>query len=197
MTQQTVSGCIIAGGLSRRMGGGQKCFLPLAGKTILERIISRLLPQVFELIVNADDAAFAGCGLRVIDDAVADRPGPLAGLLAALEESKSGLVVTVPSDTPFIPGDLVVRLAAEIEGRDCVVALSGGRRHPVCGLWRKELAGSLRRELEGGMRKVEAWTACLSCGSVSWPDIPYDPFFNINTPDDMIRAERIVMDFAL
>ncbi len=188
-----VPGCIIAGGLARRMGGGDKGDIRIGGRSMLAHIISRLEPQVSRLAINAngDPARFEDLGLPIIGDPVAGHPGPLAGLLAALEWADAPWVVTVPSDTPFLPDDLVIRFQQAAAGRQCVIAQSGGRPHPVCGLWSTALAPALRNSIDGGLRKAEQWTLQLDCGFAEWPVQPYDRFFNINTPEDIVEAERI------
>jgi molybdopterin-guanine dinucleotide biosynthesis protein A len=194
-----LSGCIIAGGQARRMGGGDKAQIMIGGQTILSRLIARLQPQVQALAINAngDPARFAANGLPVLGDSMAGFPGPLAGLLTALAWSPSPMLITVAGDTPFIPSDLAKRLSAAVLGKDCAIACSGGRRHPVCGIWKTSLAEPLRRFLDCGERKVEAFTHDINCGIAEWEAQPYDPFFNINTPQDVLLAEKIVQDFIL
>jgi molybdopterin-guanine dinucleotide biosynthesis protein A len=191
------SGCIVAGGQARRMGGGDKGDIIIGGQTILSRLIARLQPQVQALAINAngDPARLEPYGLPVLADTMAGSHGPLAGLLTALAWSPSPLVITVAADTPFIPSDLAERLLAAVKDRDCAIASSGGRRHPVCGIWKSSLALSLRGFLDRGERKVEAFTNEVSCGVVEWEAEPYDPFFNINTPQDLLLAQKIVQDF--
>ena len=193
----TPAGCIIAGGLARRMGGGDKGETLVGGQTVMARIIGRLRPQVSSLAINSngDPARLAKLGLPIISDPLPGQLGPLAGLLAALEWSDAPWVVTVPSDTPFIPADLVMRLSEAAQGRDCAIAQSDGRKHPVCGIWRTSLGPVLRREIEHGMRKVEAWAARLDCGVADWAVQPYDPFFNINRPEDIATAQHIGAEF--
>jgi molybdopterin-guanine dinucleotide biosynthesis protein A len=199
--QQTISGVILAGGLSRRMGGGDKCLRLLAGRPILAHVIERLRPQLSDLALNAngDPERFADFRLPVITDDATDFAGPLAGILAALDWA-AGLataprhVLTVPADTPFLPPDLVARLAGGLTGgADLALASSGGRRHPVVALWPLASREDLRRALrEEGLRKVEAWVSRQNAAVVKFEAADGDPFLNINTPDELAVAERRV-----
>ncbi len=196
-------GAILAGGLARRLGGGDKVLRTVGGQTVLNRLIDRLRPQVTRLILNANDdpRRFEGLGLPIVADSLPDHPGPLAGVLAALEAIAAlpapgiGWVVTVPGDAPFIPRDLVQRLHAERQ-RDGAVfacAASQGRTHPVAALWPVSLRKELRHAVVvDGIRKVDGFTRRHRCSVVHWPAEPVDPFFNVNTPDDLIEADRIV-----
>jgi molybdopterin-guanine dinucleotide biosynthesis protein A len=193
---------ILAGGLAQRIGGGDKPMREIGGQTILNRVIARLAPQSCGLILNAngDPARFAAFGLPVVADSVADFPGPLAGILAALDwaaEQRSGIqwIVSAPGDCPFLPRDLVARLhgARDEQDAELAVAVSGKRAHPVIGLWNVTLRDELRQALTSdGIRKVGRWTARYRLAAVSWPTAPFDPFFNINTTDDLAEAERLV-----
>jgi molybdopterin-guanine dinucleotide biosynthesis protein A len=191
------AGVILAGGLSRRMGGGDKPLLPLAGRPLLAHVIERLRPQVGALAVNANGNAtrFAPFGLEVVADDAADFAGPLAGILAAMNWARrlhpaAAAVLTVPADTPFLPRDLAARLKA---AGAPALARSGGRIHPVVGLWPLRLRDDLQRALRvEGIRKVEAWTARLDPVLVDFEAGAIDPFFNINTPEDLIRAEALL-----
>lgn len=194
-------GVVLAGGLARRMGGGDKARLRIGGRTIIERVLARLKPQCAALILNAngDPARFADTGLAVVPDSVPDFAGPLAGILAGLdwaarEATDVADIVTVPGDCPFLPEDLVARLSAARtrEAAPLACARSGEWRHPVVGLWPVALRGDLRHALVAeGLRKIEAWTARHGVAVADWPAVPVDPFFNINTPDDAAEAERI------
>ena len=186
----------LAGGLARRMGGGDKALLRLGGRNLLDRAIARIRPQVAAMVLNAngDPARFAAAGLPVVGDPVPDFPGPLAGILAGLRYAAAfhpelSHVVSVPSDTPFLPDDLVSRLqaAAPLAG-----ACSGGRTHPVIGLWPVALADDLEAALRAGDRKIDRWTARHGVTEVSFAHAAVDPFFNINTPDDLAAAERLL-----
>jgi molybdopterin-guanine dinucleotide biosynthesis protein A len=198
-------GVVLAGGLARRLGGGDKAGIVVGGATMLERVLARLAPQCRGLILNAngDPARFAATGLAVVADGVPDYPGPLAGILAGLDWAASDApdlawVVTVPSDCPFLPRDLVGRLhQARIEaGTPVACAQSGGRRHPVVALWPVELRKKLRHALvHDNVRKVEEWAARCGVGVADWPDAPVDPFFNVNTPDDVATANRMAAKF--
>ena len=194
-------GVVLAGGLARRMGGGDKARLRIGGRTIIERVLARLRPQCAALILNAngDPARFADTGLAVIPDSVPDFAGPLAGILAGLdwaatEATDVADIVSVPGDCPFLPDDLVARLSAARtrEAAPLACARSGEWRHPVVGLWPVALRGDLRQALVAeGMRKIEAWTARHGVAVADWPAAPVDPFFNINTPEDAAEAKRI------
>ncbi len=201
MTHPPTLGVVLAGGLARRMGGGDKAHLRIGGATILERVIARLAPQCSRLILNAngDPARFAASGLAVVADSVPDYAGPLAGILAGLDWAVDhapdlAWVVSVPGDCPFLPRDLVPRLhRARIEaGAQLASARSGERRHPVVALWPPALRADLRRALMSeGARKVDEWTARYAVGIAAWPAAPIDPFFNVNTPDELAKAEAL------
>ena len=196
-----IPGVLLAGGLARRMGGGDKPMRSIAGKTILERVIARLKPQCAGLILNAngDPARFAGFGLPVIADTVADFPGPLAGILAALDwmaEHRPEVkhVLSAAADCPFLPRDLVARLTAAraTEAAELAVAASGGQSHPVIGLWKVALREELRHALTvESIRRIDRFTARYRLATVSWPTSPVDPFFNANTAEDLAEAERL------
>ncbi len=198
-------GVVLAGGLARRMGGGDKAGILIGGATILGRVLARLKPQCEELIINAngDPARFAATGLAVAADGVPDYPGPLAGILAgldwaALNAPDVAWVVSVPSDCPFLPRDLVARLhQARIEaGTPLACAELGGRRHPVVALWPVAQREKLRHALVSeNVRKVEEWAARCGVGFADWPDAPVDPFFNVNTPADVATANCIAAQF--
>lgn len=194
VTGSEIAGVILAGGRATRMGGGDKGLLPLAGRPMLAHVIARLAPQVGALALNAngDPSRFAGFGLPVLADPVPDHPGPLAGVLAGMDWAAGlgfGLIVTVSADTPFLPPDLVARLVpgpfALAASPDTTGAL---RRHPTLGLWPVALREELRRALVSGERKVGRWAAEHGARSVPFPEAP-DPFFNINTPEDLRIAE--------
>lgn len=191
-------GLILAGGLSRRMGGGDKALRLLGGEAILARIVRRIGPQVSTLLLNANGPAERfGLDLPVVPDSLPDTPGPLAGILAGLEHVAAAFpaaryLLTVPADCPFLPADLAARLTEAAEKVGAAYAASGGRTHPVVGLWPAEACGELRRLLADGERRVDRWTEHLSAVAVEWPAAPFDPFFNVNTPDDLAEAERLV-----
>ena len=202
-------GVILAGGQATRMGGGDKALLPLGEETILDHVIDRLTPQVAGLALNAngDPARFASYGLPVLPDSVAGHPGPLAGVLAGLDWAAghgAGTIVTVAADTPFFPCDLVPRLlhAAEGMAQPLVLAATprgegGGTRsmtaglirHPTFGLWPVGLRDDLRAVLHDGLRKVVLWTERHDGREAVFDDAG-DPFFNVNTPEDLAEARR-------
>ena len=196
-----VSGVVLAGGLARRIGGGDKPLCKIGGHTILSRVIARLEPQCERLFLsaNGDPMRFASFGLPVIADGVKQHPGPLAGILAGLDWAaahwpNTQWILSVPGDCPFLPRDLVVRLrqAVSAEDAELAVAASQGRSHPVIGLWKVALRDALREALVvEGLRKVQVWTERYRVATVAWPDEPLDPFFNVNTVEDLAEAERL------
>lgn len=198
-----VVGLLLAGGQSRRMGGGDKALRLLGGILLLERVIQRLRPQVETLVLNAngDPARFARFALPVVPDSVEGFAGPLAGVLAGLDWTKSHrpdcpYVVSVATDAPFLPADLVARLTEGLkEARaDLACAASGGRAHPVFGLWPVRLREDLRRAVvEEGIRKVDQWTARHGLVTVPFADHPIDPFFNANRPEDFDAAAALLL----
>ena len=199
-------GLVLAGGLARRMGGGDKALIRIGGKTILERVLERLRPACKAIVLNAngDPARFAPFGLPVIPDSVPDFAGPLAGILAGLDWAAahapdSPWIMSAPGDCPFLPWDMVARLhqARQDAKLPLACARSGDWRHPVVGLWPVALREDLRVALlKDGLRKIEVWTARHGIAIADWPAEPVDPFFNVNTPEDAAAAERIAMQNA-
>lgn len=195
-------GIVLAGGLSRRMGGGDKGLRTVGGLSLLARVVGAIQPQCGGLVLNAngDTVQFQGFDVPVVADDVPGFKGPLAGILAGLDwiaahDPQSGYALSVPSDTPFLPSDLVARLQhARAEKRaEIACARSGGRTHPVVALWPVAIRKDLRLALVGGdLRKVERFTQNYRCVSVDWPIEPYDPFFNVNGPADLAEAEAIL-----
>jgi len=193
-------GAILAGGLARRMGGADKARIRIGGATILERVLARLRPQCARLVLNANDAGrFVDAGLLVVADSVPDFPGPLAGILAALDLAAAqtpeiAWLLSAPSDCPFLPRDLVARLhrARRDSGTMIACAASSGRRHPVIALWPVALRDDLRKVLaREGTRSVGEWSARYTLAVAEWQTVPVDPFFNVNTPDDVAEAARL------
>ncbi len=192
-------GVILAGGLSRRMGGNDKALVPLAGRTLLEHAIERIAPQCESVILNAngDPSRFGRMPIPVVPDSLPDHPGPLGGVLAALEWSaihrpNIAWIVSAPADTPFIPRDLVLKLheAQQESLKPIACAASGSQTHFAVGLWPISLRHDLRYSLvEKGMRSIRDWLNLHEHAEVSWPVAPIDPFFNINTPEDLGHAE--------
>ena len=195
---------VLAGGAARRLGGGDKGLIELGGRPILERLLERLAPQVGAILLNADgDAArFADFRLPLIADPLPGRLGPLAGLLAGLSwaehRAPDALVLSVPTDLPFLPRDLVPGLrAAMIEkAAPAAIAASAGRRHPTIGLWSVGLAPALRTALvDEGLRKAGLWAERVGAAIATWPAEPFDPFLNVNTPTDLGRAAEVVATY--
>jgi molybdopterin-guanine dinucleotide biosynthesis protein A len=195
-------GVLLAGGLARRMGGGDKPMREIGGRSILARVIARLEPQCDGLILsaNGDPARFASFGLPVIPDTIENSPGPLAGILAALDWTAAhrpdvAWILSAAGDCPFLPRDLVARLRRARAEQDAqlVVAASNGQSHHVIGLWSVALREELRHaQVVENIRSVQRWTARYRLATVSWPVEPLDPFFNANTPDDIAAAEKLV-----
>ena len=196
-----IVGVVLAGGLARRMGGGDKCLKRVGGKAILDHVIERLTPQVGPIVLNAngDPARFAAHRLPVAADVVPGFAGPLAGVLTGMEWAAAnapvcGWIVTVAGDAPFVPADLVARLVAAVESQQAEMACvtSNGRDNPVTGLWPVRLAADLRRAVvEDGIHKVDTWTARYRLARADFAAEPFDPFFNVNTPDDLAMAEAL------
>jgi molybdenum cofactor guanylyltransferase len=196
----SVPGVVLAGGLARRMGGGDKPMREIGGRTILARVIARLAPQCACLLLNAngDPLRFASFGLPVVSDGLEHYPGPLAGILAGLDwaaihRPEAQWVLSAPGDCPFLPRDLVARLrqAMQAEGAELAVAASQGRSNPVIGLWSVASREALRHALVvEGLRKVGDWSARYRVATANWPAEPFDPFFNANTAEDLAAAER-------
>jgi molybdopterin-guanine dinucleotide biosynthesis protein A len=199
---QDVVGVLLAGGLSQRMGGGDKCLRPLGGRPILAHVIERLRPQARSLTLNAngDASRFAAFGLPVAPDSIPDFAGPLAGVLAGMDWAAVHVpdcswIVTVPTDSPFLPRDLVARLIAEkdIDQADMTCAMSAGQRYPVVGLWPVRLRGELRRAItEQDLHKVDAWSARYRLAIAEFSASAVDPFFNANDPAQLEEAERLL-----
>ena len=201
-----VIGVLLAGGLSRRMGGGDKCLRDLAGRPMLQHVIDRFGPQVAGLVINAngDPARFARFGLPIVADTIGGFAGPLAGVLAGMRwavgnRPAARWVATVSTDAPFLPLDLVSQLLATIEGRPAAIALaaSNGEVQPVIGLWPVALADDLEAALAAGVRKVLEWTDRHGTVVVDFPFLRFhgrqiDPFFNANTPEELDEARALI-----
>jgi len=197
-----VTGVILAGGQSRRFGGGDKFLKELNGISLIDRIVNRVRPQTDDLIINSNSNAvlFEKQNLPVIPDSIQGYAGPLAGVLAGMEwvlknKSECCWIVTFPSDAPFIPLNCVAKMKAhaEKEKANIVCSASGDRTHPVCALWRVDLANDLRKAmLNEEIRKIDLWTARHRLSVVEFSNQPYDPFFNINRAGDLESAEKIL-----
>ncbi|WP_020177171.1 molybdenum cofactor guanylyltransferase MobA [Methyloferula stellata] len=201
---EPVFGILLAGGLARRMGGGDKGLKVLGGETILSRIIRAVAPQCAGLVLNAngDVARLADLGFPIVPDDVPDFAGPLAGILAGLDwiaehHPECTCAVSVPTDTPFLPADLVVRLLeARSEAKaDIAIATSGGSTHPVVALWPVAIRQDLRKALvDEHIHKMGFFIDRHKVAHADWPVEPYDPFFNANEPEDIAQAEKILAE---
>ena len=199
-SQNGVVGVLLAGGLARRMGGGDKSLRKLGGRTLLRRVAERLGPQVQTMVLNAngDPGRFSAYEMPVVADVVGGHVGPLAGVLTGMEWASEhapdcSWIVTAPTDAPFFPTDLVLRLLTAVAGADLACAASNGRTHPVVGLWPVDLREPLRVALEvEAVRKVDVWTARYRLATASFDGEPVDPFFNANTTEDLVEAERLL-----
>ncbi len=200
---ENVVGIVLAGGRSSRMGGRDKCLEPLVGKPMVAHVIARLRPQVSDIVISANTDGYAGFGFPVIADSLPAFPGPLAGVVAGLEwvaANRPGVAwaVTVPGDTPFIPGDLVRRLAEAGRAAGAMaVARSETGVHPVVGLWPVTMAGDLKAALASGMRKVSRWAEMQGAAQEFFAPSEIagrevDPFFNVNRKDDLAEAESLL-----
>lgn len=203
---EPVVGVILAGGLARRMGGHDKGLMTLGGTPLLDRVIARLASQVDVLVINAngDPSRYAMHRLPIVADSIPGAVGPLAGVLAGMDwaaQQDCRWIATAATDSPFFPTDLVRRLraaVAETKGSRLGCASSGGRLHPVFGLWAVELRDDLRNALAGeGVRKVDEWTGRHGLAVVDFPTAPYDPFFNANRPEDIAAAEHMLQEHHL
>ena len=203
-----ILGLLLAGGQSRRMGGGDKALRPLGGRPLLQRVIDRLRPQVAALVLNAngDPARFARFSLPVVADSIPDFAGPLAGILAGLDWAAAHrpdcpIIASVATDAPFLPENLVSRLLQDMDagGAELACAASAGQPHPVIGLWPVRLRDDLRHALVAeGVRKVDVWTSRYRLATVPFPELSLedgsaiDPFFNANRPEDFDRAAALL-----
>jgi molybdenum cofactor guanylyltransferase len=196
------SGVILAGGRATRMGGGDKGLREVAGRRLIDHVIERLAPQCCALAINAngDPARLAEFGLPVLPDSLPDHPGPLAGVLAGLDWAAgqgAAAIVTAAADTPYFPMDLVVRLQEGAGASGLCLAGSPdeeGRlqRHPTFGLWPVALRDDLRAALTGGLRKIVLWTDGHGAGLARFESVTFDPFFNVNTPEDIETADQLL-----
>jgi len=187
---------VLAGGLARRMGGGDKSLRLFEGRTLLDHVLDRVTPQVHALALNAngDPARFAAWNLPVIADPVTGHPGPLAGVLAGMHWARAhhpGIpdLLSVPTDTPFLPLDLVQRLRSGRGDRAIAVAVSNAQHHPVVALWPVALADALEAALLAGARRIDTWTAEHGVAAVEFATENGDPFFNVNRPEDLDRRK--------
>ena len=189
---RSITGLVLAGGQGRRMGTVDKGLVPLAGRPMVAHVLERLSPQVDDILINANQHTeqYAAFGHRVIADAIGGFAGPLAGLQVGLANAAHPLVATVPCDSPFLPADLVARLAAALEAEGCelAVARTFDQPHPVFALVRRAVLPHLTRFLEGGGRKIDAWYSALSIVEVPFDD-EADAFRNINTTDELRQAD--------
>jgi molybdopterin-guanine dinucleotide biosynthesis protein A len=199
MACENIVGILLAGGKSRRMGGGDKCLLQLGGKTILQHAIDRATPQVGNLIlnINGDPDRFSHYNLNIVSDDIGNFAGPLAGVLTGMHWVKENhpeckWIVTFPTDTPFFPMDLASQLydAVSDNKAELACAASGGRHHPVFGIWPVNLFAALKvAMIDNGVRKIDDWTSGYNMKTVKFEFRKIDPFFNINRPEDLQYAE--------
>lgn len=194
-------GVILAGGQATRMGGGDKGLLSLGGRSLLRHVIDRFSPQIEALALNAngDPARFSDYSLPVLPDSVDGFVGPLAGVLAGMDWAAAkgaSHIVTTAADTPFFPADLVpnLMLAAEIQQKPIALARTENGRHPTFGLWPVDLRDDLRQALGDGVRKIVAWTDKHGTAMADFPTVGFDPFFNVNTPEDLEKAQQLAKD---
>jgi len=195
----SVCAVIVAGGQSSRMGR-EKAFELVRGRSILQRIVATITTQVAEVVINANggEGRFGATGLQVIPDLRPDVTTPLAGVHAAISHAAVhgfSAVLTVPSDTPFLPADLVRRLTEAKQS--AAIAASGGQQHYLTGLWSVELLPAIERALDAPRTpRLQDWCRMCDTAVVTWPAVPHDPFFNVNTPEELAEAERIAAQFA-
>jgi molybdopterin-guanine dinucleotide biosynthesis protein A len=203
--QDRIAAVLLAGGQGSRMAadgqGPDKPLRLLGGRTLLDHAIARVRPQVGLMVLNAngDPSRFAAWGLPVVADRLADFPGPLAGILAGMRWAADhgiSAVLSVATDTPFLPSDLVARLDAARREQNVPLACaaSGGWTHPVIGLWDVSLADALEADLRAGMRKIDSWTARHGVAQADFAIVGFDPFFNVNRPEDLAEAERLAQN---
>jgi molybdenum cofactor guanylyltransferase len=193
MSARSITGLVLAGGQGRRMGTVDKGLVALAGRPMVAHVLERLAPQVDDILINANQhtAEYAAFGHRVIADSIAGFAGPLAGLQVGLANAAHSLVATVPCDSPFLPADLVARLAAALEaqqGCQLAVARTFDQPHPVFALVRRAVLPHLTQYLQGGGRKIDAWYSALRIVEVPFDD-EADAFRNINTTDELRQAD--------
>ena len=198
-------GIVLAGGRATRLGGGDKGLRTIGGRPILDHVVAAMSAQCHPLIINAngDPARFARFGLPIVPDDLADHPGPLAGLLAGLDwvarhQPDALFAVTAPTDTPFLPTDLVARLesarlAPTGPAADIVCACSGGSTHYVAALWTVALRHDLRDALASGSRRMSRFLDRHLVAYADWSTVPHDPFFNINKDEDL-RLARVLVE---
>ncbi|MGE3245758.1 MAG: molybdenum cofactor guanylyltransferase MobA [Beijerinckiaceae bacterium] len=199
--REEILGLVLAGGRSRRMGGANKALLPFRGATLVEHVHSRLAPQCAEMAIsaNADSERFAHLQATILADATEDYPGPQAGILAAMHwaaSTRRGVqwVLSAPVDCAFLPDDLGDRLwrAAIAANKPAALAASGGHVHFVTGLWNISLAPVIRHMLvDRGIARAQVIADTCGHATAEWPVQPFDPFFNINTPEDLAAAEAM------
>lgn len=191
-TPERITGLVLAGGLGRRMGGVDKGLSLLDGEPLVEHIIRRLAPQVGRLIINANQNhdTYAGFGYPVVGDRIEGHAGPLAGLEAGLAACTTPYLLTVPCDSPFLPADLVSRLAACLTAHKASIAVArtGEQLHPVFSLIRSDELPELQAFIHAGGRRMEAWLRRLCWAPCPFDDCP-EAFANINTPDEL-RAHQ-------
>lgn len=204
ITPNQITCVVLAGGLARRLGNIDKAFVQLNKQPLLDHVLNRIATQADSIIINAngDPARFSEWQLPVVGDTISGFPGPLAGVLSAMEWTRDNVpnskwIASIPVDTPFAPRDLIKKMATElaIQNAEIACAKSGDRAHPVVGLWPVSLAGDLRHAItQEDIRKVDRWTAKYKLIHTNFSTDPIDPFFNINHPEDITTAEKIYLE---
>lgn len=205
----SVAGVVLAGGLSTRMGGTDKCLLELNGTSLLQRAADKLRQQVGSVAINtnSDASAYQSLGLPVLHDSFEGFAGPLAGVLTGMEWAHTqgaSHIITVAADTPFFPDDLVAEMQTVLSAQTGKIAIAetsgiGGKyfNHPTFGLWPVALRDDLRDALEHGVRKVMQWVKPHGVVKVAFSVDPIDPFFNVNRPEDYVLAQQYMKDYSL
>ena len=200
-----IAGLVLAGGLATRMGGGQKALLKMGGTTLLARVLERLTPQVDQVAINAngDLGQYSAFGAPVLPDTLDDFPGPLAGVLAGMrwaEREGCAHILSVAGDTPFFPKDLAARMR-DAGGTIKMAATRdperGVMRQPTFAFWPVDLADDLEAALQGGLRKIVLWADRHGVETIVYDPDPFDPFFNLNTPGDIVTANGYVEAYGL
>ena len=200
MNINNICAIILTGGLSKRMGGGKKTFKKFNNKIIFDRVLNKIESQAEKIIVNnnGDKNLFMNYKIVVVEDILKGFLGPLAGIHAGFKwliDNEIGYdwLASVPGDTPFIPDDLIEKLAekAKLGNHKIIIAKSFGKIHPTVGLWHISLYENLEESIKKGKRKILDWASNHSLNYLEFNNFKYDPFFNINYKEDIQKAEEI------